>query len=56
MDGPKLYPEEQTTDQGLFSSIRMDGGMIKIICFKLLMKGLDIQSTLNVERNANSEA
>ena len=50
MDGPKYFPGKQTADPGLLSPLGMDGWMIEIIGFKLLMKGRDIHSILNVER------
>ena len=51
MDGPKLFSGKQTADPGLLSPFRMDEWVIEIIGFKLLKKGRDIRSTLNVERN-----
>ena len=51
MDGPKPFPGKQTADPGLLSPFRMDGWVIKIIGFKLLMKGRDIRSASNVLQN-----
>ena len=51
MDGPKLFPGKQTANPGLLSPIRINGLVIKIIGFKLLTKGRDIRSALNVVRN-----
>ena len=51
MDGPKLFPGKQTSDPGLLSPFRMDGWVIGIIGFKMLTKGRDIRSALNVVRN-----
>ena len=51
MEGPKLFPGKQTADPGLLSPFRMDGWRIKLIGFKLLTKGRDIRSALNVVWN-----
>ena len=51
MDTPKLFPGKQTADPGLLSPFRMDGWVIEIIGFKLLTKGQDIRSDLNIVRN-----
>ena len=51
MDGPKSFPGKQTADPGLHSPFRMDGWVIEIIVLKLLTKGRDIRSDLNVVRN-----
>ena len=45
MDGPKSYPGVQMADLGLFPSFWIDGRMIDIICFKLMNKGQNTQST-----------
>ena len=51
MDGPKSFPGKQTADPGLLSPFWMDGRVIEIIGFKVLTKGRDIRSALNVEWN-----
>ena len=51
MDGPKSFPGKQTADQKLLSLFRMDGWMIELIGFKLLVKGRDIRRISNVERH-----
>ena len=51
MDGPKSFPGKQTAYPGLLSSFRMDGWVIELISFKLLTKGRDIRSALNIVQN-----
>ena len=51
VDGLKSFPGKQTADPGLLSPFRMDGWMIEIKGFKLLTKGRDICSILNVKQN-----